>query len=183
MSKKQPKKPNCVGCGHPFKDHNDPYGTQGCWHIDTVSGQKTCCQCPGYEVPKVKPEFYYRVEGRSEASWDEERERFYNEHLNLHIREYRVLAHTPKGVWLDHFGQKRFVLTEARKKFACPTREEALESFRKRKQRQAKILRAQLRDVENYIVLADRVTPEKLNSSTYPLASTGSLSFALGGVN
>ena len=60
--------------------------------------------------------------------------------------EYAVLSHTPKGVWIEEYpGKKRFVLKNAKKKFACATQKEALESFRARKRRQIKILEHQLK--------------------------------------
>lgn len=51
---------------------------------------------------------------------------------------YKVLRHTNKGVWLEMgYGIKpKFVLNNARKRFAYPTKKEALESFRMRKLRQ-----------------------------------------------
>lgn len=65
----------------------------------------------------------------------------------LSILDFPVLAHTPKGVWLEAYGARRFVLLESHKRFACPTIDEAVESWRARKRRQATILRAQLAHV------------------------------------
>lgn len=68
-----------------------------------------------------------------------------SESMSLHLETFEVLKYTQRGVWLDYYGGgKKFVLNEARKRFACPTKEEALESFRARKKRQIKILKAQL---------------------------------------
>lgn len=62
------------------------------------------------------------------------------------VMKFNVIKHTPKGVWIEeHFEKKRFVLKDAKKKFACETEEEALKSFRARKQRQIKILKNRLR--------------------------------------
>jgi len=63
--------------------------------------------------------------------------------MQLMCHEYRVLKETPCGVWLDLF-QKRFVKRNAKKRFACPTKEEALKSFKRRKEVQIRILQAQL---------------------------------------
>lgn len=68
--------------------------------------------------------------------------------VSVHYETFPVLRHTPKGVWLDTFIGKRFVLRDARKRFACPTPEEALESLKARNRRRCTILRAQLRDAE-----------------------------------
>ena len=43
--------------------------------------------------------------------------------------EWCVASHTPKGVWLTLYGGRRFVLLGATKRFACPTLDEAAESF------------------------------------------------------
>ena len=57
--------------------------------------------------------------------------------------ELPVLKVTPKGFWIDMcgFGRiKRFVLARGRKRFAHPTKEEALQAFIYRKKAQVKIL-------------------------------------------
>jgi len=68
-----------------------------------------------------------------------------NGRLKLVMREYPVKRETPCGVWIDlKYGDEKFILNEARKKWACPTQEDALESFKARKYRQIKILAKQL---------------------------------------
>lgn len=54
------------------------------------------------------------------------------------VEYYRVKRHTPCGVWLDMgYGVKdKFVLNNARRRFAYPTEAEALDSFIIRKLRQ-----------------------------------------------
>jgi hypothetical protein len=61
---------------------------------------------------------------------------------------FPVLKETAAGVWLDVYGQRRFVRADAMKRFACPTEQEALESYHARKRRQVRILRAQLASAE-----------------------------------
>ena len=61
--------------------------------------------------------------------------------VGIRLEEHGVAKHTPKGVWLI---SGRFVLKDSRKRFACPTKEEAMASFIARKQRQIRILSAQL---------------------------------------
>lgn len=68
--------------------------------------------------------------------------------------ELPVIGHTSKGVWLDDFGSERFVLLEARKKYANPSKEGALEDFIKRKQRQRKILKANIEAVDGWLCKA-----------------------------
>lgn len=68
---------------------------------------------------------------------------------HVYVDEYPVEKETPCGVWLDlGWGARRFVLHGARKRWACPTREEAKESFIARKQKHLRILRAQVECVE-----------------------------------
>lgn len=77
--------------------------------------------------------------------------------VHLRLQHYEVLRHTPKGVWLllpD--GYKRFVLREVNRRFACPTKEEALESFLARKRRQRTIYRTRIRHIEAAMNLAAR---------------------------
>jgi hypothetical protein len=76
---------------------------------------------------------WFRIEDGSATNW---------------VREFTVVKVTTCGVRLsDGFGM-RLVLDDSRKRYACPTREEAMESFIARKRRQLKILRAQIQRVE-----------------------------------
>jgi hypothetical protein len=120
-------------------------------------------------------QYYYRYDGISYAPPADE----YGDpgrgpgSQSLHLQKYKVLKHTPKGVWLQigtYFDEdawektreqvlkekKRFVLHSARKRFACPTEELALESFIERKKRQASIYRARAYEADGFIDLANR---------------------------
>lgn len=68
--------------------------------------------------------------------------------LRVHLREYKVIKHTPCGVQLD-IG--RFVNTQRRKQFAHATKEAAKESFIARKERQASIHQARVNRAEKAI--------------------------------
>lgn len=68
------------------------------------------------------------------------------------LREYPVVRCTPRGVWIRYYGahkEEKFVNLQARKQFACTTLIGAKVSFTARKQRQHRILTAQLRHVNN----------------------------------
>lgn len=65
---------------------------------------------------------------------------------------WSIKKRTPKGARLN---TGMFVLLTARKKWACNTVDEALESFRKRKERQIKILSAKLDAAKLDLSLAD----------------------------
>lgn len=66
----------------------------------------------------------------------------------LVLHEYPIIKTTDKGVWIDIFGVKRFILNGTRKKYATPTKEMAYESFLARKERQKSLLKHQLIIVE-----------------------------------
>ena len=72
----------------------------------------------------------------------------------VQIHSFRVVKVTACGVWLDAFGARRFVLRDSRKRFACPTKKEALDSFRARKTAQLRILRKRIRHVERCLTLS-----------------------------
>jgi hypothetical protein len=74
----------------------------------------------------------------------------------LKVSEYLVVRHTERGVWLhlDGWG-RRFVLRDARKRFACPTLKEAWESFRARKERQLRLLTAQIAHVRRVLEMGE----------------------------
>ena len=85
--------------------------------------------------------------------------------LEVKLREFSVVRHTPKGVWIDRAWSRsktrtdglRFVLRDATKRFACPTVEEARESFIARKKRQAGIYEARAKQARDAI----RIVNEK----------------------
>lgn len=67
-----------------------------------------------------------------------------------YLNWYRVIRHTPCGVWLSMgYRQKdKFVLTHARKQWACETEKDAKESYKRRKMRQIEHLERQLKRAE-----------------------------------
>ena len=75
---------------------------------------------------------------------------------SVHLRRPRVIRETPKGVWLDDYGVERFVLKNARKRWAYPTIELARESFLIRKRKQIGWLRAQLDHVTAVLAATEK---------------------------
>jgi hypothetical protein len=92
---------------------------------------------------------WYRVEDVQYASSLDEWERPSGDgEVELIVLALPIERETACGVWLDLGGGfRRFVLRNARKRYACPTRDEAFDSFRARKAKQRRILEAQLRRV------------------------------------
>lgn len=88
--------------------------------------------------------------------------------VEIWLEEYPIVKRTPKGVWINLYSHiypvplepswtdgKKFVNLEARKKYACLTKEEALESFKARKRKQINILKGQLKDAEQALKIAE----------------------------
>lgn len=75
----------------------------------------------------------------------------------IRMRRLRVIRHTPKGVWLDDWSVPRFVLNDARKRYAYPTKELARESFLKRKRKQLGYLSTQHDHVAAVLKTAERI--------------------------
>lgn len=83
---------------------------------------------------------FYRFEDIKYAAPLDEYDRPIGEgELRVHLREYQVVRETPKGTWIKGPIGEKFVRKKATKHFACPTIEEARESFIARKKRQALI--------------------------------------------
>jgi len=106
---------------------------------------------PKYDVMK-----FYRYEAVSYASMDHDGE-YYSPRIpnvNIVLSEFNLHRETPKGYWigygtLDSFhGDSRWVSKTAKKRYAYPTKEEAMTNYIKRTERRMKILKAQLLRVE-----------------------------------
>jgi hypothetical protein len=94
--------------------------------------------------------WYRVVDGRYAPPLDEWEYPVGQGRVYVSIHEYRVTRETPKGVWLDN---GRFVLRDARKRWACPTRDEAVESFLARKRRQLRLLNSTVSQVEQAVTM------------------------------
>ena len=69
-----------------------------------------------------------------------------------HCYSYPVKSFTARGVWLSvpyhNDKHQRFVLREGRKRWACPTKREALISYLIRKERHLQFLKIKLSEIE-----------------------------------
>ena len=74
--------------------------------------------------------------------------------LFLQLHMFPIIKRTLKGAQIDVWGRKKFVLLSGRKRFAWPTKEEALFSFQKRKEAQIRILKNQLETAEEGLRLS-----------------------------
>lgn len=115
-------------------------------------------------------EYWYRIEEQTYAAAVDEFGTSYGPgRLELRLKCFEVLYYTPKGVWLHvlNWNPRKFVLREATKRFACPTKEEALESFIARKERQATILEARARTARRAKMLVQQTAFDDMNVIEY----------------
>ena len=99
---------------------------------------------------------FYRYEEREYANFDHDGE-YISPSIprpKVELIELKLFRETPKGYWLGYGGfeslqgHQKWVSKTAKKRYAYPTKKEALQNFIKRKERQAKILKYQLMSVE-----------------------------------
>lgn len=98
---------------------------------------------------------FYRYEAREYASLDVDGE-FVSPIIpnpKLELSKYRLIKETPKGYWigLESFHSdiwKKWVSKTSRKRFAYPSKEEALAAYIKRTEKRVKILKRQIRSCE-----------------------------------
>ena len=87
--------------------------------------------------------------------------------VKVELRTYKVVKRTPKGAWVvpiyaGHWhadDDRRFVLAKSRKRFACPTIEEARASFVARKRAQIRIYKARIERAESALRDFNRSVP------------------------
>jgi len=105
-------------------------------------------------------DIWYRYEDKTYAApLDEFDKPIGSPRLEVLLRSYQVMKHTTHGVWLSESGITfwRFVLHNARKRFACPTIEEAKTSFIARKTKQARIYRARAQRAEEALAIINNL--------------------------
>lgn len=81
--------------------------------------------------------------------------------VNVALNHYEIKRKTPKGCWIDIYGTEKFVLDNARKRWAYPTEELARESFIARKQSQIQHLKRQLEHAEAALAHMSKETGEQ----------------------
>jgi hypothetical protein len=111
---------------------------------------------------------FYRYEAVEYASigYDGEYESPKFPNPKVELREFNLWKETPKGYWIGYGnanwtgklkGFGHWVSKTTRKRFAYPTKKEALENFIKRNERRVKILSRQLETCEISISIAKRI--------------------------
>jgi hypothetical protein len=116
----------------------------------------------------MKPDKLYRYyEFITSGIPDEEYFTTSSIHTKVELATYDVMKKTLSGAWIRYWTKtgksKKFVNLKAKKKFACPTQEEALESFKKRKKRQIQILEQQLEVARTALNVSESIKTENEN--------------------
>ena len=108
---------------------------------------------------------FYRYEAKQYAVLDMDGEYVTPTHPNpkLELTEFVLKRETPKGYWIGYehwdLGQ-RWVSKTAKKRYAYPTKEEALTNYIKRTERRVSILKRQL--LVSEIALRDAIATKNL---------------------
>jgi hypothetical protein len=91
-------------------------------------------------------------------------------YVQLRLTEFTVKKVTPKGVWVSagSICAPRFVLVAANKRYALPTKQDALASLLARKARQIRILESNVKHAREASFLAERELA-KLKPATDPI--------------
>jgi hypothetical protein len=77
--------------------------------------------------------------------------------IKVRLSEYYVTKETPKGYHIFSFPFRTWVSKTAKKRFAYPTKEEALMSFKLRKTRQISILKTHLDQAEQALIEGNKI--------------------------
>lgn len=78
------------------------------------------------------------------------------------LKTHQILKETPKGYWIrDRVYWKRWVSKDGRKRYAYPTKAEALNNFKLRKEKQQGILKARLNEVNLLLAQIDKVNTDE----------------------
>ena len=97
--------------------------------------------------------------------------RYYNQGADVILEKFKLFKETPAGYWIipEYWSvademttsinerYNKWISKTSRKRFAYPTKEEALESFKMRKQRQIPILKAQLECAKEALKVAENI--------------------------
>ena len=102
---------------------------------------------PTFSYPTFE-EYFYRIEDKLCAGSIDEFDNCGPAQVHVQLYKYGVIKHTKCGTWVNVYGEKKFVLRDARKRFACATIAEAKEQFTWRKERQMSILYNKIHNIE-----------------------------------
>lgn len=109
----------------------------------------------------IKSTKMYRVEGKITSNIDEF-DNVIGFNYYVYFKVYNVIKTTMKGMWIqsENGFVNRFMLSSARKKFACFTKKEAIESFIIRKNIYIGILKDRIHEAQTFISYANMLEKE-----------------------
>ena len=131
------------------------------------------------------PETFYRYETYQEASYnDEYGHASYGSVAKIRLNEYKLVRVTPRGYWIiedihiwngeisdyNMKHSKKWIPKKSRKRYAYPTKEEAIESFMIRMSCWKQHLESKHRFVERSIMLGDIEKQKLKNEEKQPEA-------------
>lgn len=149
MTKTRSGSPFCE-CGHFLSDH---FETPDC----------SKCKCDMFQAI---PETFYRYETHHYGSLDEF-DRVVNRTTRVELHEYPLMDVTPKGYWIGYSYFKKWISKTSLKKYAYPTKEEALAGFIARTSRYVSILNYRLQDASEALAIGIRMkTTEALKGAS-----------------
>lgn len=104
---------------------------------------------------EITDKVLYRYESEQDSYW------MSFASYKIVLKTLQILKETPKGYWVrDRHYWKKWVSKDGRKRFAYSTKEDALFNFLKRKEKQQKILKARLDEVNQLLRQIDKVKEE-----------------------
>ena len=116
----------------------------------------SCDHCPIVIERCTPTQYFYRYDSHTVDEYGT---------VRIYLRTFEVVRHTEKGVWLQSPNSwypkpEKFVLLNAQKMYACPTKEEALVSFKARKEKYIRILKSRLQSAEDALRKAEHIKTE-----------------------
>jgi hypothetical protein len=101
----------------------------------------------------------YRVEADWRAGWDPYDDVALPATLTgFKATAFPVVKLTPKGKWIRAHGERKFILNDARKRFACETVELAVKGFKARRECQIRLLTGQLNRAKKELARLEQLT-------------------------
>lgn len=103
---------------------------------------------------------FYRYTIWQTGGYDSEYDTTWLNPPEVQVTEYKLMRETPKGYWIGHIWDTKpfkWISKTSRKRFAYPTKEEALNGFLIRTKRRIEILKSQIYQAEQALMTAERI--------------------------
>jgi len=92
---------------------------------------------------------FYKYERQDHYYTDEYSDYAYYSYTSIELKTFDLIKETPKGYWIRDLFEKRWVSKTARKRFAYPTKEQALKSLCRRTEVYKNILTSRIKRLNN----------------------------------